>query len=826
MSLDPEQKEKRAGYIRILWLLVILALLLTVVVFIFISKTQIPDTKTLENPDIELATQILADDGSELGKAFKLNREWVRHEELNPYLVDALISTEDERFFDHSGIDIKGTLRAVVFLGKRGGASTITQQLAKQFFTKGSKSTLRRVWQKLKEWVIATEFEKRYTKEEILAMYLNKFDFIYGANGVSAAAQTYFGKDQKDISVDEAAILIGMLKNPYYYNPKKFPEKALIRRNIVLAQMVRNNKLTEAAYDKLKVRPINMADFKRDMHFTGIAPYFRAELQKEVKKILDDSRNTKADGTKYDIYTDGLKIYTTIDMKMQKYAEEALVEHMKNLQAKYFRVWEGKDPWTAGADADQRRIRQSSLQRQMRESERFSLLRRKYMSGITAKISDDIKDVRLWDGDIFRLFAEEENPGKLKELSSNGIISRQQAATYKQILDSPYWPELKSQWRKLRLAADKAFSQKVRMEVFDYSANGVKEVTMSPMDSIRYHNMHMQLGSLGVNPQTGEIKTWVGGINYKYFQYDHIKANRQVGSTFKPFVYATAISDLAISPCQKFQDIQYTIPAGDKNFGLIKTWAPANASNTFTKQWLSLKEGLKQSKNSISVKLMKEIGNAERVARFAANLGIPKEKIPSFPSIALGTPELSLMDMAGAYTAFANNGTYSKPYFIKKIVDQSGKTIYTGDTEKKKVINPSYNYVMVDMLKYAASFIAPRFKSELGGKTGTTNDYKDGWFVGITPELVVATWVGGDNEWIRFTSLADGQGAVMARPFFEKMLKKIESDPSVNYNVNARFPVPENLFVELDCTKYDVLKAQDQKEKTEAPKEEEFEEEF
>lgn len=829
MEKTKENKDKVASYIRIMWLLVFLALLLVAVLFIFISKTQLPDTDSLENPDIELATQILADDGKELGKAFKLNREWVTYERLNPHLIEALVSTEDERYFSHSGIDLRSLTRATVFLGKKGGASTITQQLAKQFFTKGSRSTVRRIWQKLKEWAIAIEFEKRYTKGEIIAMYLNKFDFYFNSNGVSAAAQTYFGKNQKDLTIDEAAMLIGLLKNPYYYNPKRFPERALSRRNVVLAQMLRNDNITQSVYDDLKVKMIDVSNFSRDMHYTGIAPYFRAEVQSTVKKILNDPKYAKSDGSKYDLYTDGLKIFTTVDYHMQKHAEAAMKSHMKQLQSKYFQVWKGKDPWTYNADGRQKEIRLSNLQRQMRESDRFKRLRQTYLGKISSNITEDIKGARLWDSDIFRLFAADKDDKILGKYVKDGYINKNQEKVYNQILQSPHWETLKKRWLNLKAKAKQDFAKKRSMTVFDYNIDGEKTIMMSPMDSIRYHNQIMQLGSLGVQPQTGEIKTWVGGVDYKYFKYDHISSNRQVGSTFKPFIYTTAISDLAMSPCQKIQDVQYTIPAGDSKFNLSKTWAPANANKKFTNEWMTIKEGLKQSKNSVSVKLMKEIGNVERVRSFTENLGIAKEKVPPYPSICLGTPELSLMELAGAYTAFANNGTYVKPYYIKKIVDKNGKVIYTDDTEKKKVINPSYNYVMVDMLKYAASYMTGRynFTSEVGGKTGTTDDYKDGWFVGITPELVVATWVGGDNEWIRFTTLADGQGAVMARPFFAKFLTALEADPAVNYDKNAKFVVPEDLFVELDCSKYESLIQEDQKkEATEEVPDEEFEEEF
>ncbi|MEE9438310.1 MAG: transglycosylase domain-containing protein [Saprospiraceae bacterium] len=827
-----QKPNNHSFYIKLLWGMLIAGLILVTCIFIFISKTQLPDTSVLEDPDYEIATRILADDGRELGKAFKLNREWLSYEEINPLIIDALVSTEDVRFFNHSGIDARGTVRAVAYLSTRGGASTITQQLAKLFFTVRSRTFVKRIWQKLKEWVIAIEFEKRYTKEEILAMYLNKYDFLFGANGVSAAAKTYFGKDQSKLKVEEAAVLVGLLKNPWIYNPKQFPENANKRRAVVLKQMVRNNKLSDKKYKILLKQPIDVSNFKRENNFSGIAPYFKAELVKSVKSILKKDKYAKPDGTKYDLYTDGLVIKTTIDYDMQKHAENAMHKHMSSLQKLYFEKWKGQDPWTYKADDAQKRKRRGTLSRQIRETDRFKNLRRRYIGKISNEISENIKNVRLLDTDIFRLFNEDKKPGSLANLVRKNTIRRDQSKTYKEILKSKYWKTLKKQWLLLQKKKDKVFSKKVKMKIFAYNSLGEKTVEMSPLDSIRYHHMHLQLGSVSVDPKSGYIKTWVGGVNHKYFKYDHIRSNRQVGSTFKPFIYATAIDDLAISPCQKVKDQQYSIPAGGPKFNLMKSWSPTNANNKFSNQNLTLKEALKKSKNSVSVFLMKEIGNTERVRNFASKMGIPKSKIPSAPSICLGVPELSVMDMAGAYTTFANNGIHTTPLSIKTIEDANGRVIYSGVQHRKRAINASINYVMVDMLKYAASFISGPFKSELGGKTGTTNDYKDGWFMGLTPDLVIATWVGGDNEWIRFKSLQNGQGGVMARPFCLDFLKRLENDPNSNYDYNAKYSIPENLNVELDCSLYEAME-QDDIKKSEAIKKEkedslddEFEEDF
>ena len=826
------QKNNFGKYIIFMWAAVLTGILIAAAVFVFISKTQIPDTQELEQPEYEIATIIKADDGRELGKAFKLNRVWLQYEDINPTIIDALVATEDERYFNHSGIDARSFARAVVFLGSKGGASTITQQMAKLFFTQRSKSFIPRVWQKLKEWVIAIEFEKQYTKEEILAMYLNKYDYLYGANGIYSAAKTYFGKDQADLNIQEAAVLVGMHKNPWIYNPIKHPENATKRRAVVMKQMVKNNKLDLKTYKELNAEPIDVSGFKREGNYGGVAPYFRAELVKTVKNILDQSKHSKPDGTKYDLFTDGLIVNTTIDLDMQRHAEAAANDHMSRLQDTYFKRWKNKDPWTYDADDQQKKIRQSNLLKQIRESERFLKMRSSYIGKVSSQISADIGNVRLWDSDIFRLFAEAKRPGTLANLVKKKTISKDQAKVYKKILASEHWPTLKSKWNKLQRAKDRIFKKKVKTTVFAYNSKGEKTVEMSPLDSIKYHNMHLQLGSISVDPKTGYIKTWIGGVGHKYFKFDHINSNRQVGSTFKPFVYGTAIIEKGTSPCQKVKDQQYVIAANDPGFGNTKAWAPKNASG-FSGEYLTLKDGLKKSLNSVSIYLMKEIGNVEPVRQLASSLGIPKEKIPPYPSIALGTPELSVMDMAGAYTAFANDGVYTHPEYIKSIEDANGRLIYVSNQTKKRAISSGYNYAMVDILKHAqgAAGLRAGLKSEFGGKTGTTNDHKNGWFMGITPDLVVATWVGGDNEWIRFLSLADGQGGVMARPFCTKFLSRIEADSKVDYDASSRFKVPDVLEVNTDCSVYAAMEEEDKKSAEQdlldkAKEEDEVDEEF
>ncbi len=812
--------------IQFIWLATFTGVLVGAATFLYISKRLLPDTRELENPDYDIASVVYANDQSELGKIFTTNRVWLEYKDLNPHIVNALVSKEDERFFRHNGIDFKSVGRAVMLAGSRGGGSTITQQLAKQFFTNYEKNKIKRVWQKLKEWVIAVEFEKRYTKEEIIAMYLNKFDFYYNAIGIGTAARIYYGKDQSKLTPDEAAILVAMLKNPRLYNPKINPENAIQQRNVALSQMYKQEKLTKAEYEKNIAKPIDLSNFKSEEHYSGMATYFRVELTKWVKELLKEDKYKAPDGTNYDINTSGLKIYTTIDPLMQKHAEDAMRAHMRNLQKTYFSRWKDKDPWKYNTDAAQREARSNMLASMVRQSDRFINMRNSYLKEVSQEIYKNIPDSRLYDGDIFRLFSGEKDKKYFDKLIKSKTISSDQAEVYNQILASEYWPGLKAAWTKLRADADKVFAKPVPMRVYDFETGGEKSVTMSPLDSIKFYLMHMQIGSLAVDPKTGEVKAWIGGIDHKYFQYDHVTSNRQVGSSFKPFVYGTAIIDQAMSPCFRVQDVQYCIAAGDPNFKLEQTWCPDNAEGKHSGNSVTLREGLKQSLNSVSVYLMKEIGNVERVRSFASELGIDKNKIPSAPSICLGTPELSAMDMATAYTAFANNGVLSKPFFISRIEDKNGRVIYTAMPEQKKVINPSYNYVIVDMLKYVASTVQAKVKSPVAGKTGTTNDYKDGWFIGFTPNIVVATWVGGDLQWIRFNTLADGQGAVMARPFFQSFLQKIEADPKIKFNTEEQFIQPTEKLVETDCSLYVRLVPGSDAGEVQKQKVDEVEEEF
>ena len=784
-----------------MWAIVLFGLLCIFLSFIYVAKTKMPNTSELENPKFEQATIVYSSDGREVDRYFRKNREWVKFEELSPYVIDAVIATEDHRYFDHSGIDARGTARAFILLGTRGGASTITQQLAKQFFTPlRSNNPVLRIWQKMKEWVIAIEFERRYTKEEILAMFLNKFDFYYGANGISAAAQVYFGKNQRDLSLNEAAILIGMLKNPYFYNPNRNPEIAKSRRITVLSQMKKHKFITEAEYHENRATELDMSRFRRKENYGGLAPYFMAELKKYVRNLLDEKGITKPGGETYDLDMDGLKIYTTIDSRYQIHAEAAMKNHMTVLQEKFAAAWKNRDPWEYVVDGQSKSSRITVLNDHIETTDQYRALREQYLQPIIREISTEYSEARLWNNDIRRLFKAETDPKYLSELISRDYINRSQKSTYEDILKSKNWPRLKKAWKDLENAVRKEFNTKRKMTV--YSHKGPIEMVMTPIDSIKYMLNFLQLGSVAMDPQTGYVKAWIGGVNYQNWKYDHVTSNRQVGSTFKPFLYTAAIMN-GYSPCYKIEDKQYTIPAGDPNFGLSKSWSPKNSRGEFTGEEITLTEALKKSLNSASIWLMIQLGSVNEVTQIAENMGIEKGKIGSNPSIALGAVNLSVLEMTSAYSTYANNGVSVNPVFIEKILDKNGVLIYQDEPSQRRSIPENYNYAMVSMLKNAGSAVAYKIKSDFGGKTGTTNSHVDGWFMGITPRLVVGTWVGGEFPWIRFTNFDLGQGSVMARPFYLDLMSRIESDSKINFDTDIQFTQPSIMDIELDCSKYE-----------------------
>lgn len=825
-----EIKKKRVPtykkVIKGLWIALVVGLLSIILLFFGLTFTDLPDTRELENPKNEWASEVFAANGEVLGRYFTQNRVPVSFDELNPYVEQALVATEDERFYKHSGIDFYALGRSGVktlILGDKsaGGASTITQQLARLLFTGArSKSFTEAVFQKLKEWIIAVKLERKYTKQEIMTMYLNKFDFLYDSHGIKAASETYFGKPQDSLKIEEAAMLVGMLKNPALFNPKRRPEKVQLRREVVMSQMVKNGVLTRTKYDSLRQLPLDISNFKRKTHTAGLAQYFRMHLREYLKKVLDsDEAAKKPDGSSYDVYRDGLKVYTTIDPEMQRLAEEAMYEHMSKLQPKFNKYWisRSKNPWTYRDDetTDQEmESRARKLEWLIRSSDRYKTLRGQYMNekNLDALLKK-IDGLKLRDIDIDRMLNEEDKKGSMTSLISRGIISREMAADYKKAMKTEQWKTIKKEWKKLQAKVTKTFDKPVKMRVFAYNQKMESDTTMTPMDSLKYHHNFLQIGSMAVDPRTGYVKTWVGGINNKYFAYDHVTSNRQVGSTFKPFIYATAIGQQGMSPCFQVQDLPQTIMPGDGEFYLKKEWTPDNASGKFTAEIMTLKDALRKSVNTASVFLMKQLHSTRPVRDLVKKMGIDVDKkypngqkrVPEVPSIALGACDLQVIEMAGAYTAFANNGMYIEPIFVNRIEDKNGRLVFQPNQAELEALGETPNYVMVEMLKYAAGGMG--MQSEVGGKTGTTNDFKDGWFMGITPNLVVGTWVGGEDKWIRFLDISFGSGSRLAKPYFKTFMKKLEGSDKVDYDVKARFPRPRYVNIELDCGEYNTPNA-------------------
>ena len=698
-----------------------------------------PSFEDLENPDSNLATEIISSDGVILGKYFEKNRSQLKYSDLPKNLVDALVATEDVRFYEHSGIDGRGTLRAVFSLGTSGGASTLTQQLAKQLFHgEGSKFLPFRIVQKMKEWIIAIRLERQYTKNEIIAMYCNVYDFGNYSVGVSSAAQTYFSKAPKDLTIDESAILVGMFKNSGLYNPVKNPQGVKNRRNVVLSQMEKEGIITEGQKEKLQALPISLK-FKLESHREGTATYFREYLRDYMKKWMEE--NKKPDGSDYNIYKDGLKIYTTIDSRMQLHAEEAVEKHMANLQEQFF------DESKNNKNAPFVNISKAETDRIMNQAMKAS-----YRWTVMAEM----------------------------EKSEEEIIA--------------------------------SFSKKTKMKVFTWK--GERDTIMTPFDSIRYYKHFLQSGLMAMEPQTGSIKAWVGGINYKYFQYDHVgQGARQVGSTFKPFVYATAIEQLGMSPCDTILDGPFMIRKGRHH--VTEDWEPRNSNNSY-RGMVSLKQGLANSINTISAKLIDKTG-PEAVVELTHKLGV-KSDIPAQPSIALGAVDITVEEMVAAYGTFANQGVYVKPQFISRIEDKSGVVIYEPIPESHDVLNKDIAFAVIKLLEgvtETGSGVRLRtqgggsgdnrwtgypymFTNPIAGKTGTTQNQSDGWFMGMVPNLVTGVWVGCEDRSARFKSLTYGQGATAALPVWGYFMKLCYEDENLKVSKEP-FDRPSNLSIKVDC---------------------------
>jgi len=813
-----------------LWRLVFISPILFILFFVGLSFTDLPSVVELENPKNNEASRILASDGSVLGRYYLENRVMIDFKDLGSHIEPALVSTEDIRYYEHSGIDYRGLAAAVIKTGimgqkSRGGASTITQQLAKLLFTEGgegSKNIVKRLFQKLQEWIIAVQLERKYTKQEIIAMYLNRYDFINGAQGIRAASENYFnGKQPAELEVQEAAMLVGMLKNSSLYNPLRNPEGVKNRRNVVLSQMNRYGKISEAEYNRLKEMPLGV-NFSVQKHDDGPAPYFRMILKEEAKKILSQDRYLKTSGERYNIDRDGLTFSTTINPHMQRHAEEQAVKHMRKLQKEYFRHWRNEDPWTytspVSTTETSLEYRQESLQRDIRRSSRYQKLRTALLVPAILKVNEK-SDLTFHadDREIDRMIREEKDGGVFRDLQRRKLVSNTLANEHRKVMKLESFGQLRTAWETLQAKVKEDFDKPVKMRVFTYDRAKLEtDTTMTPLDSVRYHKMILQIGSMSVEPTTGYVRTWIGGSAFKWFQFDHVTTKRQVGSTFKPLVYATSVDLRGISPCFEVLDAPVTIAPGDGSFYLQNPWTPRNANDNYSGNFMNLYHGLKNSVNTVSAYLMQELGSTEPVRTLAANMGIPKDEVPDAPSIALGSVDLTVQQMTGAYTTFGNNGIFNRPVFLTKIEDRTGRVIYEYVPEERRAISPAANFVMVRMLQQASVGSLGGVKGPIGGKTGTTNDQTDGWYMGLTPELVVGTWVGGDDRWQRFRNLGLGSGSHMAKPFFRQFTIAAQKDEKIAWNTSRTFYRPRgDLGIELDCEAYssgdndDVLEARD-----------------
>ena len=729
----PEAKARK--YIRGLWITFFSLIVFLILLFISISLGlfgKMPSFEELENPTSSLASEVYSSDGKVLGKYFIENRSNIHYSDLSPNVVNALIATEDARFDRHSGIDIKAVFRVAfgVLTGtSKGGGSTITQQLAKNLFPrKPDYSFVELVVMKLKEWVTAIKLERNYSKDEILAMYLNTVDFGSQSFGIKSAAKTYFNKTPADLNAEEAALLIGILQRPSWLSPVKHPDRALERRNVVLRQMEKYDYLTEQELDSLKLIPIDMANYMIQDHTAGLATYFREYL----RTLLSDwcESHPKSDGTPYNLYRDGLKIYTTINSKLQEYAEAAVKEYLgKELQPLFFKHWKGHEnaPFVFERYVEKKEINNLMLQA-MRRSDRY-----------------------------YRL--------KLQNKSDDEIL--------------------------------KNFKEPVGMEVFSW--NGPVDTVMSPWDSIRYYKFFLQAGLMSVDPHTGFVKAYVGGINNRYFQFDHVMmSKRQVGSTFKPFLYTLAMQE-GETPCTRYPNIQPVIELWNGD-----VWAPENSSDDRRGEEVTLKWALANSNNWISGQLMKKY-SPQDVITIARKMGMTSY-IPPVYSIALGSADLTLYEMTGAMATFANKGLWVEPIFITRIEDRNGNVLEQFVPKQQEAISEETAWLMIQLMKGVVEYgtgVRIRYKFGLNypiaGKTGTTQNQSDGWFMGITPDLVTGVWVGCEDRAAHFRSLDLGQGANTALPVWAYYMKRVYADPSIKISREDFWKPNKSWDIDFNC---------------------------
>ena len=732
------------------WSLFAAGVLVVVLIFWMISKGwlgYLPPLDELQNPKNKYATEIYSSDMQILGSYYRTeNRVGIQYKDISPYMIQALVATEDERFYEHSGIDIKGLMRAILKFGRAGGGSTLTQQLSKQLYSPTADNIFERALQKPIEWVIASKVERLYSKEEILTMYLNQFDFLYNAVGIKSAAQVYFNTTPAELKIEEAAMLVGMCKNPALYNPIRRPEQSRARRNTVFSQMYKNGYITEAEKDSLQELPL-VVNYHSVDHKQGLAPYFRENLRliltaKEPKESNYSSwnkqqykidknewdnnplygfcqKNKKPDGTNYDLYNDGLRIYTTIDSRMQQYAEEAVSEHIQYLQKQFFKEKKRHSYAPFSKDLSKEEI-DGIMERSMKQSDRYRNMKR---SGASES------EIR------------------------------------------------------------KAFNTPTEMRVFSY--NGMIDTILSPLDSIRYQKYFLRCAFMSMDPHSGHVKAYIGGPNFAHFQYDMVsKGRRQVGSTVKPFLYTLAM-DEGMSPCDK--TINQPITLFDANGN---EWSPRNDSKNNVGDTVTLEWGLSKSNNWISAYLM-SLFTPEQLVKLMHSFGI-QGYIDPVVSLCLGPCEVSLQEMVDAYTTYPNKGVRVEPLYVTRIEDKNGNIIATFTPRTYEIISETTSYKMITMLRSVIDHgtgVRVRFryglKMPMGGKTGTTQNNSDGWFMGFTPSLVSGAWVGGEDRAIHFDSMAEGQGASMALPIWALYMQKVLADPDLGYSATEEFDIPE-----------------------------------
>ncbi|MGI9525823.1 MAG: penicillin-binding protein 1A [Weeksellaceae bacterium] len=731
MKKNINQKNKKKGnpwvwrFIILFWIILLGGLATAAGILYGTSQGmlgELPNIEQLENPEINIASEIYSADGKLIDKYEKEKRIPISYDQLPEHLVQALYAREDERYDKHSGIDGQSILRAVSTLGKDGGGSTITQQLAKQLFTKiPANNKIDRVKQKLKEWVVAVQLEKRYTKEEIITMYLNKFDFIYRANGIEAASRTYYQKDVSDLTVPESAVLISMLKNPVYYNPVTHPDRSTHERNVVLSQMLKLGYITGAEFDEYKNQDLGI-NFKmlNNSVKESYSAYFKYTLRKELQQYFDQYEEKY--GVKYDLYRDGLKIYTTIDSRMQRMGEKAIKKHLEGLQARFFQSQKG------------------------RATAPFYNISRKEAQNI---FNTAVKRTIYY-----------------QQLKAKGLNDDQIIEEFEKPRDS--------------------------VQFFTWEGREWKK-NVSLMDSIKYHKHIIQAGLMSMDPRDGTIKAWVGGIDWDYFKYDHVKqAKRQVGSTFKPFVYATAIHQMNYTPCHKVSNERFS----------VGSWSPRNAGGGYG-GYRTLRQGLAHSINMVSARLISESG-PEAVIQLAKDLGV-KSEIPANLTIALGSADLTLYEMVGAYSTFANKGIYIQPEMVLSVEDKNGKIVKDFEPLTREVLSEDVAYTMIDLMKgvieqgTGSGIRRYGITGEVAGKTGTTNEGSDSWFIGLTPHLVTGVWVGNEDRAAHFPGW-QSQGAKMALPIWSYFMKDVYAQAKeFEVSQSDKFEKPQGIDERWDC---------------------------